>query len=111
MSNFAKLMAAIFLVLLVACQRDIEVSREYGVARTEVRNVGCTYSAPGYCMDCGISYGGGFDCYMRFKPFCSHPGTKRIKAEIVPVTITYRSGLVRQTERVKEIERISGCAQ
>ena len=104
-----KILVVALTLLLCSCSREVEVARKYGNTTTEVRNVGCSYTKPDYCMDCGLSFNGEFDCSPRFKFSCSHLGHQQIKVEAIPLTIVYQSGMSKTTEIIKKTEYLSEC--
>lgn len=98
-----RLIACILVLILSAC--DKEVSRSYGEVRVEERSVRCTH--PGYCMACGLSFDGKYDCMPRFRPFC--PGSQKAKVKVTPVIIKYESGDIRATELTQTTETLEAC--
>lgn len=96
--------------LLIAAGCDKEIGRTVGDSQISTEEVTCQYTAPGYCMDCGISFDGKYDCSLRFKPYCSHSGRQMADVFRSPVVVKYQSGKERAFIEKRIIKTHSECA-
>ena len=99
--------AAMLTVLLSAC--DSEISRTHTEPVKSTEEISCTYHSPGFCMDCGISFSGKFDCAARLKPNCSHRGKQMAKIQRYEVTVLFESGKRESFEKVDVLREITEC--
>lgn len=84
------LLLTFVMMFVVGC--DKVVSRDETVLSTERKEVDCTYTAPGICMDCGLSFDGSFSCAPKPKPFCEYSGHQDALVDTVEVKVVYESG-------------------
>lgn len=99
----------IIVTILFCCGCEKEVRREYGESVISTVTRECTYYAPGYCMDCGLSIDGKYDCMSRFKLRCSQDGQETVKVKITPFVIFYESGNTRSGADEALLETIMSC--
>lgn len=99
--------AAMLTVLLSAC--DAEVSRTQTEPVKSTEKIRCTYHSAGYCMDCGMSFSGKYDCSPRLKPNCTHSGTQMAEIQKYEVTVTFESGKQDTFEKVDVLNRLGQC--
>lgn len=100
-----RLLAFLLLAFMVSgCEK--EISRKLVSKIDDIRPVQCTHA--GLCMDCGLSFGGKFDCNFRFKPHCS--GMQKARVSVSVFDVMYDSGTTRKVEKIEIIERIGHCS-
>lgn len=98
-------LSVLIALLCAACGDKLVSQSSEKVGRTE-GSISCN-AGPGYCMACGLSFDGKYDCMPRYKTSC--PGSQQAVFDIYLVTSVHESGKQTSVERRDFIEAITPC--
>lgn len=98
---------AVLIALLSAC--DAEIGRTQTNPVISIVDMSCTYYSSGYCLDCGISFDGKFDCAARMKPKCARPSSQMVELQQYKVTVSFESGRQETYSRREVLREITEC--